>query len=124
MFLSGIPGRGELYDSELQRRAVYLANEEKLINAAVEELGPGRRPAGFWDYRAELPEGANGLKYLIENDLLLEGELAEIKAEFYEKLNGPCPEGWTTELLYFAEAIGGEIKTAWQCRTLNQGVRP
>lgn len=110
--LSGVPKREDLFDSDLQRRAVYLANENYLIDLYIEDRGPGRRPEAFWDYCAKLPEGANSLKYLIENNLLLDGELAEVKAEFYSKLQR-FPEGWKADLEWIAAGLGGKEAEAW-----------
>lgn len=109
-----------LFDSDLQRRAVYFANREKLINQAVDIIGPGCRPAGFWEYEHKAAgviiddsRERPGLKYLIENNLLLPGELEEVTADIIQLLEGPAKQYSYRELEQQAKALKGPALEAW-----------
>jgi hypothetical protein len=126
--LSGLPTGEQLYDSDLQRRAVYFANKEKLIDLCLEDYGPGRRPDAFWEY--EGPEGINNqdrfpdvrcFEYLIDNNLLQKGELEGMQAEYLLILE-PYKTGLASagrEHVLFekfdttAKILGGAALEAW-----------
>ncbi len=74
----------ELFDSDLQRRAVYFANKDKLTDRVLDENGGGSRPEAFWQYETDLEskEETDRHEYLINNNLLFDDELAAIIAKY------------------------------------------
>jgi|GEM_PF-3095829 len=69
------------FESKLQRRAAWYAHRTALIDLAVENM-PGTRPQAFFEY--EYPEGKGSpgaeWEFLLQNNLLLDGEVAGILA--------------------------------------------
>lgn len=133
--LTGHPPRELLFDSELQRRAVYMANRERLIDLQIEYTGPGRRPDAFWEY--EGPKNIEyqapyldyePIKYLIENNQLREGELESLIAEYiltlepyksvitvgYENQDLPGAMDKYKSFERLAQLLGGAALNAWE----------
>ncbi len=133
--LSG-PDKSKLYESELHRRAIYFANKDKLIDMAIEDLGPGTRPDAFFKYETDIDislsndfNGANKIKYLIDNNLLYEDELPALIARYlweFEIVKGTLknrkldaqeknnPIGQYRKYNDMAQVYGGAALDAWQ----------
>ena len=85
----GQGGRGSNFESDLQRRAAWFYHRESFLQKYMDEY-PGRRPWAFWYY--EQPAGREyscqtQWKYLLQNNLLLEGEYALVLAGWLQMLD-------------------------------------
>ncbi len=121
--MTGKISTDKLFDSDLQRRAVYFANKEKLIDRALEENGAGSRPDAFYKYETDLDSDCeiDRHEYLINNSLLFDGEHDALIARYLfilepNKLSIKHHREWERSKQFERQAhvYGGAALEAWQ----------